>query len=225
MNKDIYSRVIGLIGEESFSNITNKKIYLAGLGGVGGTTFIALVRSGFMNFTIIDMDVVNISNLNRQLLYTYNDIDKYKAEVAHQYALNINNEIVVNSYSKDVREVLPSEDTDFIVDCIDDINAKILLIKYAREHNIPIISSMGCANKFDPSKLKLAPLNKTTVDPLARKLRYELKKAGVDFSNLMTVYSDETPIKDGSKLNSLVTVTSTAGLYIANYIFQTLKNK
>ena len=222
MNKEIFSRTIGLLGEESFANLQNKTIFIAGLGGVGGTAFEALVRTGCKKFIIVDRDIVAYSNLNRQLLYVEKDLNKSKVDVAKSRALSINPEIEITAIQDDIKNIGEIK-ADFIVDCIDDVNAKIYLIKYAIEHNIPLITSMGMANKMDPSKIKIASLNKSTVDPLAKKVRYELKQAGVDYSNVICCYSDETPKKDGNKLHSLMTVTSTAGLHIANYVVQTLK--
>ena len=222
MNKEIFSRSIGLLGEEAFNSLQNKTVFIAGLGGVGGTAFEVLIRTGVKKFIIVDKDVVALSNLNRQLLYVENDVGKSKVEVAKNRALSINSEVEIIALQDDVKNIGDIH-ADFIVDCIDDVNAKIYLIKYALEHNIPLITSMGMANKMDPSKIKVASLNKSTVDPLAKKVRYELKKANVDYSNVTCCYSDEAPIKDGNKLHSLMTVTSTAGLHIANYVVQTLK--
>lgn len=222
MLEDKFKRTIGLIGMDSFLKLQEKKIYIAGLGGVGGTTLEALVRMGFKNFIIVDRDEVEISNLNRQILYVEKDIGKAKVEAAKERILSINSDINVLTYKEDVLNCLPTSDVDIVVDCIDDIKAKVSLIKSASEQDIPLISSMGMANKMDPSKIKISTINKSTVDPLAKKLRYELKKAEIDYTNVMCVYSDETPFKDGNNLNSLISVTSTAGLYIANYIFNLL---
>lgn len=222
MNKEKFSRTISLIGEEHFNNIQNKKIFIAGLGGVGGTTFIALVRMGFRKFILVDKDVVDITNLNRQLLYLEKDIGFPKVEVAKNYAKNIDQDVEIEIHKDDVKNV-DIKEVDFVIDCIDDVNAKIDLIKRSSELNIPLISSMGMANKLDPTRIKVATLNKSSYDPLAKKMRYELKSRNIDISNIMCVYSDESPIKDGNKLNSLITVTSTAGLEIANYVLYFLK--
>ena len=223
MNNDIFIRNKALIGEDNFSKLQEKVILVAGLGGVGGTAFEALVRTGLKKFIIIDKDVVDYSNLNRQLLYTSSDIGKDKVEVAKNRALSINPEVSIQTLKEDVL-TLSDIKADFIVDCIDDVKAKTYLIRYALTHNIPIISSMGMANKVDPSKIKVNSLNKSTVDPLAKKMRYELKKENIDYSHLACVYSDEVPFKDGNKLYSLITVTSTAGLHIANYVVNVLKS-
>ena len=223
MNKEIFSRTIGLLGEDAFNNLQSKTVFIAGLGGVGGTTFEALVRTGVKKFIIVDKDVVAFSNLNRQLLYVESDVNKSKVEVAKSRAQSINPEVEIEAIQDDIKNIGEIK-ADFIIDCIDDVNAKVYLIKYALEHNIPLITSMGMANKLDPSKIKVSSLNKSTVDPLAKKVRYELKQAGVDYSNVICCYSDESPKKDGNKLHSLITVTSTAGLHIANYVVQALKS-
>ena len=222
MNKEMFSRSTPLIGEDNFVALQDKTIFIAGLGGVGGTAFEALVRTGVKKFIIVDKDVVALSNLNRQLLYVASDVNKAKVEVAKSRAQSINDEVEIIALQDDIKNIGEIK-ADFIVDCIDDVNAKVYLIKYALEHNIPLITSMGMANKIDPSKIKISSLNKSTVDPLAKKMRYELKQANVDYSKVMCCYSDESPIKDGNKLHSLMMVTSTAGLHIANYVVQGLK--
>ena len=223
MNKDIFARNIALLGEDGFNALQNKTVFIAGLGGVGGTAFEALVRSGIKNFIIVDRDIVDPSNLNRQLLYVAEDIGHDKVEIAKKRALAINDEVNVTIYKDDVKNI-KEINADFVIDCIDDVSAKIYLIQYALNHNIPFITSMGMANKTDPSKIKVASLNKSTTDPLAKKVRYELKQLGLDYSSVMCVYSDEAPFKDGNKLHSLMTVTSTAGLLIANYALNVLKS-
>ena len=223
MNNKKFTRSIKLVGEENFAKLQDKVVLIAGLGGVGGTAFEALVRTGLKKFIIIDRDIVDVTNLNRQLLYTEKDVGKSKVEVAKERALSINPEVEIETLNIDVKN-LSEIRADIIVDCIDDVNAKVSLIKYALEHNIHIITSMGMANKVDPSRIKVGSLNKSTVDPLAKKMRYELKQNNIDYSKVSSVYSDESPFKDGNKLHSLMMVTSTAGLYIANYVVNYLKS-
>lgn len=225
MDNEQYSRTIGLLGEETFSSIQKKTIYLAGLGGVGGTAFEALLRMGFKNFVLVDLDEVALSNLNRQVLYKKDNIGQNKVDVAKRYALDIDDSVNIKIYKEDVKNVLPEMNIDFAIDCIDDVNAKIELINHCLKNNIPIVTSMGMANKLDPSFIKIDKLNKSTVDPLAKKMRYELKKREINYSSLMCVYSSEIPLKEGNKLHSLITVTSTAGLYIASYVLSFLKRK
>lgn len=218
---NLFERSIGLLGEYSFNKLQDKTILVAGIGGVGGTAYEALVRTGVKNIIIIDKDVVDASNINRQLLFTSNDIGKDKVFVGKEkgLAINPNASIIALKMKIDANSFkeLNGYQIDFIIDCVDDIQAKVELVKFANEKEIPIVCSLGMANKLDPSQIKIATLNKTTVDPLAKKLRYELKQHNIDFANLKCVYSTESPIKDGAKLNSLMTVTSTAGLYLANY--------
>lgn len=224
MINEKYSRTIGLIGEEAFASIQNKRILLVGLGGVGGTAFEALLRIGFKKFTIIDRDIVALSNLNRQILYTMDNIGEKKVDAAKRKALQIEPDAEIETFADDFMKYDFKEQFDFVIDCIDDVKAKVGLIILAQEKGLPIITSMGMANKLDPSKIKVDTLNHSTVDPLAKKMRYELKQKGFDYSSLMCVYSSEAPYKDGVKLNSLITVTSTAGLYIANFVLHYVVN-
>lgn len=222
---DQFDRIRNLL-KDKYTCLTNKTVFLAGLGGVGGTTFEALVRSGISSFVIADFDRVSISNINRQILYTLNDIDKLKVDVAIKKALAINPDVKIVTINDKIDEHFSCNyQFDFIIDCIDDVKAKVALISFAKIHNIPIVSSMGMANKIDPSQIHISSLNKSTVDPLAKKMRYELKKEGIDYSGLMCVYSTEKPVDTQSGLNSLITVTSTAGLFIASYVISCFINK
>lgn len=218
MKNEQFSRTIGLINPDNFSLIQNKKILIAGLGGVGGTVFEALVRTGFVKFVIVDYDRVSISNLNRQILYVHQDLGKLKVDVAKEKAIKINPNIEVSVLPIKINEDFSIDNVDFIVDCVDDIFAKIQLVKIAQNNNIPIVCSMGMANKVNPSCIAISKLNNTTNDPLAKKFRYELKKQGINFHDINVVYSKETPIKNGNELSSIVTTTSMAGLYLAYFV-------
>ena len=219
-----FDRTIGLIGEDNFLKIQEKTIAIIGLGGVGGTALEALVRTGFKHFVLIDFDIVDITNLNRQILYTSEDVDKLKVEAAKKRVLSINPNCDVTTYNLKIDEqnIYTLSKIDFIIDAIDDIKGKIAITKFASEHNIPIIVSLGMAKKKDPSCLKIIRLDKTTTDPLARKLRYEMKKVGIDTSKIMSVYSTEVVEQNGAKLNSLMMVPSSAGLLIASYVLDYL---
>ncbi|MCD8204030.1 MAG: ThiF family adenylyltransferase, partial [Coprobacillus sp.] len=169
---DIFERTRGLVGD-GFEKIQTKKVLIVGLGGVGGTVFASLLRSGVSHFVIIDFDKVEASNLNRQVLYSYSDIGKSKTDVASSYAKSINPDVDVVSIdtklSEDnIHEVLDGE-YDYICDAVDDINAKVAIAKYAEENSIPLIVATGAANKMDPSRIKIAPLDKSEGDPLAKK--------------------------------------------------------
>lgn len=225
MNNEKYSRTIGLIGKDNFEELQNMKILLVGLGGVGGTAFEALLRIGFKNFTIVDLDKVALSNLNRQILYVMDNIGENKVDAAKRKALSIEPEAKIETYAGDIRDFKIKYRYDMVIDCIDNVDAKIDLISRSVDLGLPIITSMGMANKLDPSQIKVDTLNHSTVDPLAKKVRYLLKQKGIDISRINCVYSPEVPTKGEYSLNSLITVTSTAGLYIANYVLSFLKRK
>ena len=225
MNNEKYSRTIGLIGKDNFEELQNMKILLVGLGGVGGTAFEALLRIGFKNFTIVDLDKVALSNLNRQILYVVDNIGENKVDAAKRKALSIEPEAKIETYAGDIRDFKIKYRYDMVVDCIDNVDAKIDLISRSVDLGLPIITSMGMANKLDPSQIKVDTLNHSTVDPLAKKVRYLLKQKGIDISRINCAYSPEVPTKGEYSLNSLITVTSTAGLYIANYVLSFLKRK
>ena len=224
MNNEQLERTLGLLGEEYFEILKNKTILIAGLGGVGGTALEALARTGFNNFVIVDCDIVNLSNLNRQILYTLKDVGKSKVCAAEERLKALNESANVTKINKKINLESINEfnelKVDLIVDAIDDVKGKIALAKCAFEKDIPLITSLGMANRFDPSQVEVIRLDKTTNDPLARKFRHDLKAEGIDTSKIMTVCSKETPIKDGTKLNSTMMVPSTAGLCIANYVIQ-----
>ena len=174
----MYERIINLIGEDNFDKIKNSKILLVGVGGVGGFAFEALIRSGFQNITIIDKDIIEITNLNRQLIANLKTIDKIKVDIAKDKALNINENIKI----KPIYEYLDKNninildnDYDFILDACDTLNTKLELIRFAQNNNIKIISSMGVGNRVDASKIKVSNLNNTYNDPLAKKLRKLVK--------------------------------------------------
>ena len=222
MGKEQFTRSVGLLGEEGFKALKEKTILVAGLGGVGGTALEALVRTGVQHLIIIDFDKVDAANLNRQIIYLKKDIGKKKTAIAKDRILAINPDAKVTAIDKkieeDIGELLSDYKIDFIIDAIDDINGKINLIKFAIKKDIPIIVSLGMANRFNPNELTIMRLDKTTQDPLAKKLRYEMKKAGLSTSKLYTVISKEIPMRDGNKLNSIMTVPSAAGLTIAYYV-------
>ena len=227
--KDSYAeRCIGLLGEDIYNFIKDKRIAVFGLGGVGGTALECLVRTGFSHLFIVDFDTVSESNLNRQILYIKKDIGTKKVDAAKERIMSISDDIEIDALDMKVNEsisrVLREKEIDFIVDAIDDVEAKAYLAKYACDNNIPIVVSLGMANRLDPTKVEIIRLNKTTNDPLAKKVRYVFKSHGIDTRNIMSVISKETPKKDGVKLNSIMCVPSSAGLAIAYYILSYFKN-
>ena len=222
MNKEIFARSIGLLGDESFKKIQDKVIAIFGLGGVGGTALEALARTGFQHFILVDFDKVDSSNLNRQILYVYEDIGKAKVEVAKKRILSINPDTDIKVYNLKAQEFDFNQKIDFIVDAIDDVNGKLYLLKKSQEKEIPSIMSLGMANRFNPEQVKICKLNQTKNDPLAKKIRYMAKKEELDLSLINVVISEEIPQKNGEKLYSTMMVPSSAGLSIAKFILHSI---
>lgn len=222
----MFSRVISLLGEENFSKIKEKAVLVVGLGGVGGYAVEALVRSGISNLILIDYDKIDISNLNRQIITNNNNIGNDKVTVMKERILSINpncNVIVINTFLNDETiTLLDNYHFDYIVDACDSVQAKKLLIDYALEKDIKLISSMGTAKKLDPEKLTITDIRKTAYDPLAKILRkYVLDKK--TNKKIMVVSSTEVPIKN-DVLASMIFVPATAGILCAKYIINDIIN-
>ncbi|MBE5896546.1 MAG: tRNA threonylcarbamoyladenosine dehydratase [Lachnospiraceae bacterium] len=245
MNRE-FTRSALLMGEAAVEKLQKSRVAIFGVGGVGGYVCEALVRSGVGAFDLIDKDVVDVTNINRQIIATQSTVGRPKVGVMRERMLDINPEVLVN-----VRECffLPENATDFdftnydfVVDCVDTVTAKIQIIMQAKEAGVPVISSMGAGNKMDASRFKVADIYKTNVDPLARVMRRELKKRGV--KKLTVVYSDEmpmTPINDSNSgeadavpqpegrvkqtPGSVAFVPGAAGLIIAGEVVRQLISK
>ena len=205
---NLFERSIGLLGEENFNLIQDKVIAVFGLGGVGGTALEALARTGFKHFIIVDFDKVDASNLNRQILYTVKDIGKNKVDAAKERILSINPEAEIQAIFDKAQDFDSNQPIDFMVDAIDDVDGKLFLLKTAQEKNIPQIMSLGMANRFDNEKVHVTKLNKTHSDPLAKKMRYLVKKSGLETGNVNVVISEELPQKNAEKLYSTMMVPS-----------------
>ena len=212
----IYERTVQLLGEDNFAKLKKAKIAIVGLGGVGGTCFMCLLRSGLSTFLLVDDDVINENNLNRQILYSPSDVGKTKVEAVRPY---IENE---QSIAIDSRRLGPDnidsfgfENYDAVIDCIDDVPAKVALAEYCLQRHIPFLMSLGMGNRLDPTKVSLTSLDKTEGCPLARKLRYELRKKGIDIRRITVAFSSEEPLRKGSVPASIMTVPSAAGLALA----------
>lgn len=222
MNDNIYSRTIQLIGEDAIIKFKKTTVLIVGIGGVGGTCFETLVRSGVGTIIIIDKDCVDVTNLNRQLLFTEKDIGESKVDVARKRAFDINPDVNVISLNMNLDDSnitkLSDYKIDYIVDAIDSIYSKVSLIKYSKEKNIPIIVSLGMAKRLDPSQLVITSLNKSTGDPLAKKLRYVLKHNDIEFSDVKCVLSKEEPLDSSRTPASMMMVPSAAGLLLASFI-------
>ena len=191
-----FSRTELLIGKEAIEKLNNSKVAIFGIGGVGSFVVEGLVRAGVQNFILVDNDKVCSTNLNRQLIATRKTIAKFKVDVAKERILEINPKASVKVYQEffmpNSKEIL-DETVDYIVDAVDTVTAKIELVMRAERLNIPIISSMGTGNKLDPTKFEVADIYKTSICPLAKVMRKELRQRGI--KKLKVVYSKEEPIK------------------------------
>lgn len=229
--KDKFVRCEYLLGDNALESLKNKRVALFGVGGVGGYTLEALVRTGVGNIDVFDSDTVDITNFNRQILAVDSELGNKKTDAAYHRAKAINKD--VNIVKHDVFYLPETADSvdlsvyDYIVDAIDTVTAKIELIVRATNLNVPIISVMGTGNKLDATRITVSDIYKTENCPLARVMRYELKKRGV--SKLKTVWSPEIPAKiivdeDGKKHSpaSAVFVPAAAGIIAAAEVIKDL---
>lgn len=192
-----FSRSELLIGKEGIEKLHKSRVAIFGIGGVGGYTVDALVRSGVEQIDLIDDDKVCLTNLNRQLIATRKTVGKDKVDIMRERILEINPKVTVNVYKTfflpENADTFPFEEYDYVVDAVDTVTAKIQLVMEAKEAGVPIISSMGAGNKLDPTAFQVADIYKTSVCPLAKVMRRELKKRGI--KKLKVVYSQEKPIR------------------------------
>ncbi len=221
----MFDRLELLIGKENIEKISKINVLIVGIGGVGGTALEALVRSGVKNITIIDKDVFSESNLNRQILSTRDSIGLYKVDVGINRCKSINPDVNITGLkiNLDEKNVNELEYFDYIIDACDDINAKLALMQYANKNNINLISSMGTGKRLNPSNVIITRLDKTSNDPLAKKMRYEARKRGLKL-NIPVVCSKEEPINNDRIIASSIFVPSTAGLMLAYYIIEKVIN-
>ena len=191
-----FSRTELLIGKEGIEKLQKAKVAIFGIGGVGSFVVEGLVRAGVENFILVDDDKVCLTNLNRQIIAIRKTVGKYKVDVAKERILEINPnakvETIQEFFMPESKEIL-DKTVDYIVDCVDTVTAKIELVVRANKLNIPIISCMGTGNKLDPTKFEVTDIYKTTICPLAKVMRKELRASGV--KSLKVVYSKEEPIK------------------------------
>ena len=225
-----FKRTEMLIGENALNKLKNCRVAVFGIGGVGGICAEALVRSGIGTLDIIDNDIVDITNLNRQIIATHKTVGKNKVDVYEKRAKEINPEVIINKhnffFSKDTSSLFDFRNYDYVIDAIDSVSSKLELVLKSQEANTPIISSMGTGNKLNAADLEVTDIYKTSVCPLARVMRYELKKLGV--KKLKVVYSKEEPIKSAVDENgksipaSSSFVPTAAGLIIAGEVIKDL---
>ena len=192
-----FSRTELLLGKDAMERLTNAKVAVFGIGGVGGYVCEALVRSGVGSFDLIDEDKVCLTNLNRQIIATRKTVGQYKVDVMKQRMLDINPEVQVETHKcfflPENAEEFPFQEYDYVIDAVDTVTAKLEIILQAKKYNVPVISCMGAGNKLDASQFRVADIYKTKMCPLAKVMRRELKKRGV--RKLKVVYSEEKPIR------------------------------
>ena len=231
-----FSRTELLLGKEKMRKLAAARVCIFGIGGVGGYVAEALARSGVGHLELVDNDVVCLSNLNRQIIATHGTLGLYKVDVMKERILSINPaaEVTVHKcfYLPETRAQFDFTNYDYVVDAIDTVAGKIALVLQAEESGIPVISSMGAGNKLDPAAFQVADIYQTTVCPLAKVMRKELKKRGV--KKLKVVYSKEQPVavqNDEESLQSsprrsipgsIAFVPSVAGLIIAGEVVKDL---
>lgn len=229
-----FARIETLIGNENIDILKNSNIIVFGIGGVGGFVVESLVRSGVENITLVDFDKVSITNINRQIIALDSTLDRLKVEVMKERILDINHNVNVVTHptflDENNLESFKLNEYDYVVDAIDTVSSKLLLIEYCVNNNIKIISSMGTGNKLNPSLLQISDISKTMVCPLAKVIRYELRKRNI--KHLKVLFSTETPIKrfveeeNSNKKSpaSMIFVPSSAGILIANEVVKDLLN-
>lgn len=210
-----------LIGKDNILKLKSKTILVIGVGGVGGYVVEGLVRCGVGHIILCDYDIVDITNINRQLIALNSNIGKKKIECFKNRILDINKDCIVDLYDlfydEDNKDVFFSQKIDYIIDCCDTVKSKILIIQEAIKRNIPVISSMGTGNKLHPEKFEITKLKNTSYDPLAKKMRYMLKD-NKDALNIMVAYSKEESIKGLETIGSISFVPSSVGLLICSYV-------
>lgn len=213
-----------LLGTEAINKLNNSKVCVFGIGGVGGYVCEGLARSGVGSFILVDKDVVFESNINRQIIATTKTVGKSKTELMKERILDINPNAVVETkdmfYLPDTAGEIDFSDCDYVVDAVDTVTAKLLIIQMTKQMGIPVISSMGTGNKLDPTCFRVDDISKTSVCPLAKVMRKELKDRGI--SDVKVLYSTENPAVSGSSevIPSISFVPSVAGLIIAGEVIK-----
>ncbi len=222
----MFERLITLIGEDNVNKLKKVNVLIVGLGGVGGYALETLVRSGIYNLTIVDGDIVELSNLNRQIISKRDVIGKPKALVAQARTLEINPDVNLKVINQFIREdnfsLLNIDSFDYVIDACDDLNLKILLIENADKYKL--ISSMGTANKMDMTRFKITTIDKTSYDPLAKIIRKKIKEEKIR-TKFKVVSSDEKVMKNGTKLGTIAYMPAVSGLLCASYVINDIINK
>lgn len=216
-----FSRTERILGKEKLNILQNSSVIVFGIGGVGGAALEGLVRGGVGNIAVVDKDTVDITNINRQIIATEDNVGRKKVDVAEDRAKSVNPNVNFKKYDlfylPENADTIDLTEYDFIIDAIDNVTAKLELCERAYKLGVPIISSMGTGNKLHPELFEITDINKTSVCPLARVMRRELKNRGV--KKLTVVYSKEEPVKTGSSVPGSVSFTPpVAGYLMSSYV-------
>ncbi|MBQ7037924.1 MAG: tRNA threonylcarbamoyladenosine dehydratase [Clostridia bacterium] len=227
MSNETFSRTEQLLGADAMQRLSAARVAVFGIGGVGGYVAEALARSGVGALDLFDNDTVCESNLNRQIIALHSTVGQYKVDAMRARIADISPLVKVEAhrcfYMPDNADDYPFDCYDYVVDAVDTVTAKLTIIERAKAAGVPIISCMGTGNKLDPSQLKIADISKTSVCPLARVMRRELRSRGI--SHLKVVYSTEQPIKSDNTDRtpaSVAFVPASAGLMIAGEVVRTI---
>ena len=227
-----FERTELLIGKEALNKLNKSRVIIFGVGGVGGYTLEALVRCGIGHIDLVDNDVVSLSNINRQIIALHSTSGRYKVDVAKERAEDINPDVKINSYrmfySPKTAQQFDFSEYDYVIDAIDNVSGKILLVEQAKKSGTRIICAMGAGNKMNPVDFEVADISKTTVCPLARVMRTELKKRKI--KDVKVVYSKEKPVRavayentDSSRVPASISFApSVMGLIIAGEVVKDL---
>ena len=220
----MFERLEKVIGKNNINKLKTKTVAVIGIGGVGGYVVETLIRNGVENIILVDSDNIDITNKNRQIIATDNTLNKSKVDVFKERILSINKNCKVTCLNifllDENKEDLFKYNIDYLVDACDTVKTKIMLIKECKKRNIKIISSMGTGNKLDPKKLEITTLKKTSYDPLAKVIRYEIKKLKIN-DDIVVLSSKEEVIKTNTRTpGSYSVVPNTAGILIADYIIK-----
>ena len=226
--REQFQRTAMLIGDQGIKKLANARVLVFGVGGVGSYVCEALARAGIGFMEIVDKDVVDVTNINRQLIALHSTVGKPKVQVAAERMRDINPQINIIPrrcfYLPESASEFEFTGYDYIIDAVDNVTAKLDIISRAKEVNVPVISSMGTGNKLDPSAFKVADIEKTKICPLAKVIRKELRKRGI--SDVKVVYSEEEPVETESRTPSSISfVPSSAGLLIAATVVKDLLQK
>lgn len=228
-----FTRTEILLGREAMERLSRARVILFGVGGVGGHVAEALVRSGVGGLVLVDHDTVSLTNLNRQIIATHSTLGKYKVDVMKERALDINPQADIEArrcfFLPENQDTFDFSEYTYVVDAVDTVTAKLAIIEKAKKEGVPVISSMGAGNKLDPTRFRVADISETSVCPLAKVMRRELKKRNI--RNVKVVYSQEEPVKSVAEGTGLPGVTkavpgstafvpSVAGLIIAGEIIK-----